>query len=212
MLAKDIRQWGRWAAMTGGALLAVNYLFWIGNGISPDRVPAGPESPSLRLAVAAVALATVLLAIGLAMLLRYAPARLGRAGEFGGWLLVVGFLFWALGAVASFLPVVLPRSLVLATPFLTAIGSGFFGLAGARAAVLPGWVAVAVGGLGPLGLAVFAVPELVWGLAGLDVTPAVQVRVMAYAALLVFGAGWVGVGHAASSCRAARDGTSISTG
>lgn len=117
----------------------------------------------------------------------------------GGWLLVAGFLLWALSTLATLSLLVLPWWASDLDQIALAIGSVLFGLATLDAGVLPGAAALllVVGGL--VGLLPTSVPDLLFLGAGIDVSTApAAVRTLGYVALVVFGLAWAWLGYAVS--------------
>ena len=197
-------RWAGLAAAVGGGLVVVNYLFWTANGVAPDRLPAGPGTPAGAFTLAAIGGGTLLLTLGLPTLMQRQRRSLSEAGVVGGWMLVGGFLLWALGALAGPSVLVLPWWVGETDQLLVAVGSVLFGLASAAAGVLPRWAALLVGVCGLVGLLPSAGPDLLFFVLGLGVAPGVGVRTLGYAALALFGVGWVGLGYAVWTARQRR--------
>jgi hypothetical protein len=184
------------AVVVGGALLALNYLFWTGNGLAPDRINAAPDGPAGMLVLVTIGLGTLLLTLGMPTLMQRQYRRLTHTGVFGGWLLVFGFLLWAVGALAGPSILVFPWWLGEADQVMVTVGSVLFGVASYRAGVLPRGAALVVAICGLLGLLPSALPDLLFFLAGIDLNPGAAFRVLGFVALLLFGLGWVRLGYA----------------
>src|SRR5437764_12492890 len=109
------------ALVVGGLLLALGYLFWTCNALAPRVVPGASEATVAYASLIVYGIATLLLAIGMLALVLGRPFR--GFGRVGGWLLVVGFLLWALGAALGPTPVQLPWWFVHLSPIAVLIGS-----------------------------------------------------------------------------------------
>ena len=184
------------AVLVGGALVALEYLFWTGNGLAPDRISAQPNTPVGQLVLLAIGAGTLLLTLGLPTLMQRQRRRLGQMGVVGGWLLVFGFLLWALAALAGTSLIELPLWVGLADQVLVVIGSVLFGLASYAAGVLPRWAALGVAICGLIGLLPSALADLLFFLVGVDLNPGEALREIGYLALLLFGLAWARLGYA----------------
>ena len=184
------------AVLLGGLLVALNYLFWTGNGLAPDRISAEPNTLGGQLVLLAIGGGTLLLTLGLPTLMQRQHRRLGQMGVVGGWLLVFGFLLWALAALAGTSLLELPLWVGMADQVLVVIGSVLFGLASYEAGVLPRWAALGVAICGLVGLLPSALPDVFFFLAGVDVNPGDALREIGYLALLLFGLAWSWLGYA----------------
>jgi hypothetical protein len=184
------------AVLVGGVLVALEYLFWTGNGLAPDRISAQPNTPGGQLVLLVIGGGTLLLTLGLPTLMQRQGRRLGQMGVVGGWLLVFGFLLWALAALAGTSLVELPLWVGLADQVLVVVGSVLFGLASHAAGVLPRRAALGVAVCGLVGLLPSALPDLLFFLVGVDLNPGEAVREIGYLALLLFGVAWAGLGYA----------------
>ena len=182
------------AVLVGGVLVALNYLFWTGNGLAPDRISAEPNTFGGQLVLLAIGGGTLLLTLGMPTLMQR-QRRLGQTGVVGGWLLVFGFLLWALAALAGTSLLELPLWVGMADQVLVVIGSVLFGVASYEAGALPRWGALGVAIFGLVGLLPSAVPDLLFFLAGVDVNTGEALREMGYLALLLFGLAWAWLGY-----------------
>jgi len=184
------------AILVGGLLVALNYLFWTASGVAPDRISAQPNTLGGELVLLAIGAGTLLLTLGLPTLMQRQRRRLGQMGVVGGWLLVFGFLLWALAALAGTSLVELPLWAGMLDQVLVVIGSVLFGLASYEAGVLPRWAGLGVAVCGLIGLLPSALPDLLFFLAGVDLNPGDALREIGYLALLVFGLAWAWLGYA----------------
>jgi hypothetical protein len=178
----------------GGILIAFGYLFWTGNALAPSLLPAPPDSPILTASLITFGVATLLLALGLTALIL--GCRLSGTLGLGGWLLVAGFLLWALGAVTSFLPVRLPWWFVHFSPLCILVGSAVFAAAAYGSTTFNRWGALLVGLGGAVGMLLIDGPELVWDTTGVDLAPGTVPHALGYLLLLAFGLGWIILGRA----------------
>jgi hypothetical protein len=181
--------------VVGGALLALEYLFWTVESLTPDRVTAPPGSVTSTLVLLAVGSGALLLTLGVPTLMARQRRRAGVLGATGGWLLVVGFLLWTLSILGSLSILGLPWWLPDADQVMLALGAALFGLASYAASILPARAAllVAIGGL--VGMLPAAIPDLLFFGAGVDVgAGSGPLRTIGYVALVLFGVGWAWLG------------------
>lgn len=186
------------ALMLGGALVGLTYLFWTANGLAPDLVTAPPpSSPIGTLLVAGVGVGALLLTLGMPTLMARQQGTAGTLAEVGGWLVLVGFLVWAVSVLAGPSVVAVPPWVLDADQVLLAIGAVVFGLASFDAGVLPGAAALLVALTGVIGLLPTALPDLLsFGFGGEVFAGPAALRVLGYLALVVFGLGWAWLGYA----------------
>ena len=194
MSAQPSRLWISQAIIIlGGILIAFGYLFWTGNALVPNLLPAPPDSPILTASLINFGIATLLLALGLTALIL--GRRLRGTLRLGGWLLVAGFLLWALGAVTGFMPVRLPWWFVHFSPLCILFGSALFGAAAYGSTIFSRWGALLVGLGGAIGMLLIDGPELVWDITGVDLAPGTVPHALGYLLLLAFGLGWIILGR-----------------
>jgi hypothetical protein len=186
------------ALMLGGALVALTYVFWTANGVAPDALAApAPTSLLGTLLVAGVGVGALLLTLGLPSLMAQQRRQAGSLGSVGGWLVLVGFLVWAVSVLAGPTVVALPPWVLDADQIVLAIGSVLFGLVSLDAGVLPGRAALLVAVAAVVGLIPTAVPDvLALGAGGEVFAGPTALRVLGYAALVVFGLAWAWLGYA----------------
>jgi hypothetical protein len=186
------------ALMLGGVLVGLTYVFWTANGIAPDVLTAPPPSSPLgTLLVAGVGLGALLLTVGVPTLIARQQRQAGTLGDLGGWLVLVGFLVWAVSVLAGPSVVALPPWVLDADQVLLAIGSVLFGVATFDAGVLSGSAALLVAVTGLVGLLPTALPDLLsFALGGEVFTGPPALRIVGYVALVVFGLAWAWLGYA----------------
>jgi hypothetical protein len=185
------------ALMLGGALVALTYVFWTANGLAPDTLPApAPSSPLGALLVAGVGVGALLLTLGMPTLMASQRRRAGTLGAVGGWLVLVGFLLWAVSVLAGPTVVAVPPWVLDADQVVLAIGSVVFGLASLDAGVLPGRAALLMAVAALVGLLPTAVPDLlVFGSGGQVFAGPAALRIVGFVALIVFGLAWSWLGY-----------------
>ena len=186
------------ALMLGGALVGLTYVFWTANGLAPDLLTAPTPSSLLgTLLVGGVGLGALLLTLGVPTLMARQQRQAGTLGAIGGWLVLVGFLVWAVSVLAGPSVVALPPWVLDADQVLLAIGSVVFGLASFDAGVLSGRAALLVALAGIVGLLPTALPDLLsFGVGGEVFAGPAALRVIGYVALIVFGLAWAWLGYA----------------
>ena len=186
------------ALMLGGALVGLTYVFWTANGLAPDLLTAPTPSSLLgTLLVGGVGLGALLLTLGVPTLMARQQGQAGTLGAIGGWLVLVGFLVWAVSVLAGPSVVALPPWVLDADQVLLAIGSVVFGLASFDAGVLSGRAALLVALAGIVGLLPTALPDLLsFGVGGEVFAGPAALRVIGYVALIVFGLAWAWLGYA----------------
>ena len=186
------------ALMLGGALVGLTYVFWTANGLAPDLLTAPTPSSLLgTLLVGGVGLGALLLTLGVPTLMARQQRQAGTLGDLGGWVVLIGFLVWAVSVLAGPSVVALPPWVLDADQVLLAIGSVLFGVASFDGGVLPGAAAMLVAVTGIVGLLPTALPELLSFAVGGEVFagPA-ALRIVGYMALIVFGLAWAWLGYA----------------
>ena len=181
----------------GGLLVALGYLFWMCNALAPEVVPGSSNVTISYASLLNYGIATLLLAVGVTALVRSRTFR--GASRVGGWLLVAGFLLWAVGAVTGPMPFRLPWWFLHLSPLCIIFGSALFGIGGFTAGLVnrSGVLLVTVGGA--LGMLLIDGPELLWDITGIDLAPSTVWRVLGYLLLLVFGLGWIILGRSRAS-------------
>jgi hypothetical protein len=186
------------ALMLGGALVGLTYVFWTANGLAPDVVTApAPSSPLGTLLLGGLGIGALLLTVGLPTLMARQKRQAGTLGDLGGWLVLVGFLVWAVSVLAGPSVVALPPWVLDADQVLLVIGAVLFGLASFDAGVLPGAAALLVAVTGILGLLPTALPDLLSFATGGEVFAGpVALRLVGYMALILFGVAWAWLGYA----------------
>lgn len=186
------------ALMVGGALVGLTYVFWTVNGLAPDALTApAPSSPLGTLLVAGVGVGALLLTVGVPTLMARQQRQAGTLGDVGGWLVLIGFLVWAVSVLAGPSVVALPPWVLDADQVLLAIGSALFGLASFDAGVLSGRAALLVALTGMVGLLPTALPDLLsFALGGEVFAGPAALRIVGYMALIVFGLAWAWLGYA----------------
>ena len=186
------------ALVLGGALVGLTYVFWTANGLAPEVVAApSPSSPLGTLLVAGVGVGALLLTLGIPTLMARQQRNAGTLGQIGGWLVLVGFLVWAVSVLAGPSVIALPPWVLDADQVLLAIGSVLFGLASFDAGVLSAGAALLVAVAGLVGLLPTALPDLLsFGLGGEVFAGPAALRIIGYVALIAFGLAWAWLGYA----------------
>jgi hypothetical protein len=176
--------------IVGGALVALGYLFWTGNSLVPDILAAPSDGPVIVISLANYLVASLLLAAGLVVF--RSQVKLEGAPAVGRWLLVGGFLLWALGAALAFSPWQLPWWFPHLSPLLIIVGSALFAAVAYRWSQLSGLL-IAAGGC--IGMLLVDGPELLWDIARVDVAFGPVVHAIAFLLLFAFGVGWIILGR-----------------
>jgi hypothetical protein len=186
------------ALMLGGALVGLTYVFWTANGLAPDILAAPPPSSPLGLLlVAGVGVGALLLTLGVPTLMARQRRQAGMLGALGGWLVLVGFLVWAVSVLAGPSVVALPPWVLEADQVVLAIGSVLFGLVSLDAGVLSARAALLVALAGLVGFLPTALPDLLsFAFGGEVFAGPAALRIVGYVALIVFGLAWAWLGYA----------------
>src|SRR5919202_6126924 len=180
------------ALMLGGALVGLTYVFWTANGLAPDLLTAPtPSSLPGTLLVGGVGLGALLLTLGVPTLMARQQRQAGTLGAIGGWLVLVGFLVWAVSVLAGPSVVALPPWLLDADQVVLAVGSVVFGLASFDAGVMSGRAALVVAVAAMVGLVPTALPDLLsFGFGGGGFAGPTNPRIFRLAAPVVFWDAW----------------------
>src|SRR5881296_72722 len=133
----------------GGLLLALGYFFWTCNVLAPQLVPGSSNAIVSYASLVNYGIAALLRAVGVTALVR--GRTLGGPALIGAWLLVAGFLLWALGAVSGLMPFRLPWWFQHLSPLCIMVGSALFGLGAYATALVHRLAALLVGAGGGLG-------------------------------------------------------------